>query len=327
MKAFNPATNGPRAAGRSNPQLRAGSAWLPAWQAFVKAVEAGSMAAAARAMGCTRAQVSKQIADLEAAFGARLLERSTRRLRLTPAGEIFHLHALAALDAVSSAQVAVLNQGETPLGVLRVSATMTFGRLYVAPLLAKVVAEHPGLTGELILTDRVIDLEAEDIDLALRMTRMPPQDAVVRRLATLDRLICASPAYLAAHGTPQTAAELTHHQTLSYLMTEEHRWHLVGSGGEEHVHTATSRLRFNSVDCMVDAALAGLGLAIIPIYLAIPHLRDGRLVQVLPEFKTHTQFGSHLYACYTPSRVRIAKVRVMLQALTELLEPVPPWAR
>ena len=117
MQAFNPATNGPRAAGRSHPQLRAGSAWLPAWQAFVKAMETGSMAAAARAMGCTRAQVSKQIADLEAAFGARLLERSTRRLRLTPAGEIFHLHALAALDAVSAAQVAVLNQGETPLGV------------------------------------------------------------------------------------------------------------------------------------------------------------------------------------------------------------------
>ena len=327
MKSVADTEAGHRAGGRLGPPLRAGSSWLPAWQAFVKAVEAGSMAAAARQLGCTRAQVSKQVAELEGAFGTRLLERSTRRLRPTPAGEIFHHHALAALEAVAATQIAVRNQGETPLGVLRVSATMTFGRLYVAPLLHKVVAEHPGLTGELILSDQVVDLEAEDIDLALRMTRMPPQDAVVRRLATLDRLICASPAYLAAHGTPQSAAELAHHQTLSYLMTEEHRWHLVDSGGEEHVHTATSRLRFNSVDCMVDAALADLGLAIIPIYRAIPHLRDGRLVQVLPEFKTHTQFGSHLYACYTPSRVRIAKVRVMLQALTELLEPVPPWAR
>ena len=99
MQASNSAANGPRAAGRSNPQLRAGSAWLPAWQAFVKAVETGSMAAAARAMGCTRAQVSKQIADLEAAFGARLLERSTRRLRPTPAGEVFLQHARQALPA------------------------------------------------------------------------------------------------------------------------------------------------------------------------------------------------------------------------------------
>ncbi len=318
---------GPRAAGRPSAPLPRTSPWLPAWQAFVKAVETGSMAAAARHLGCTRAQVSKQVADLEAAFGARLLERSTRRLRLTPAGEIFHHHALAALEAVATTQIAVGNQGETPLGVLRVSATMTFGRLYVAPLLHKVVAEHPGLTGELILSDQLVDLEAEDIDLALRMTRVPPQDVVVRRLATVQRVICASPAYLAAHGTPTHALELAQHQTLSYLMTEDHRWHVVGPQGDEFVHTATSRLRFNSVDCMVDAALAGYGIAILPVYLASPLLREDRLVPVLPDHVSHTQFGSHLYACYTPSRVRIAKVRVMLQALSELLEPLPPWAR
>ena len=305
----------------------AGSAWLPAWLAFVKAVDTGSMAAAARLLGCTRAQVSRQIADLEAAFGARLLERSTRRLRLTPAGEIFQHHALAALEAVTATQIAVRNQGETPLGVLRVSATIAFGRVYVAPLLHKVVAEHPGLTGELILSDQLVDLEAQDIDLALRMTRVPPQDAVVRRLTTVQRVVCASPGYLAAHGTPVHPSELTQHQTLSYLMTDDHRWHLADPTGEGFVHTATSRLRFNSVECLVDAALAGLGIAIVPMYLANPLVRAGRLVAVLPEFVSHTQFGSHLYACYTPSRVRIAKVRVMLQALTELLEPVPPWMR
>ena len=301
----------------------AGSAWL----AFVKAVDTGSMAAAARLLGCTRAQVSRQIADVEAAFGARLLERSTRRLRLTPAGEIFQHHALAALEAVTATQIAVRNQGETPLGVLRVSATIAFGRVYVAPLLHKVVAQHPGLTGELILSDQLVDLEAQDIDLALRMTRVPPQDAVVRRLTTVQRVVCASPGYLAAHGTPVHPSELTQHQTLSYLMTDDHRWHLADPTGEEFVHTATSRLRFNSVECLVDAALAGLGIAIVPMYLANPLVRAGRLVAVLPEFVSHTQFGSHLYACYTPSRVRIAKVRVMLQALTELLEPVPPWMR
>ena len=327
MKAAQGAGLGHRPHGRPQPALHPHSPWLPAWQAFVKAVEAGSMAGAARQLGVTRAQVSKQVAELEAAFGTRLLERSTRRLRLTPAGEIFHHHALAALEAVAATQIAVRNQGETPLGVLRVSATMAFGRLYVAPLLRQLVAQHPGLSGELILSDQVVDLEADDIDLALRMTRVPPQDAVVRRLATLERVICAAPAYLAAHGTPQHALELPQHQTLSYLMTEDHRWHLVGPGGDEFVHTATSRLRFNSVDCMVDAAVAGIGLAIVPVYLAQPHLRAGRLVQVLPAFVSHVQFGSHLYACYTPSRVRIAKVRVMLQALTELLEPLPPWAR
>lgn len=315
------------AAGGLNAPLQATSPWLPAWQAFVKSVDAGSMAAAARQLGCTRAQVSKQIAELESAFDTRLLERSTRRLRLTPAGEIFRHHALAALDAVASTQIAVRNQGETPLGVLRISATMSFGRLYVAPLLQKVVAEHPGLSAELILSDRLVDLDAEDIDLALRMTRVPPQDAVVRRLATLARIICAAPAYLATHGTPTDPNDLAQHQTLSYLMTDEHRWRLIGPRGEEYMHTTTCRLRFNSVDCMVDAALAGLGLAIIPAYLAGAHLQAGRLVQVLPDFVSDTQFGSHVYACYTPNRVRIAKVRVMLQALEDLLEPTPPWAQ
>lgn len=303
------------------------SPWLPSWHAFVKAVEAGSMAAAARQLGCTRAQVSRQIADLEAHFGVRLLERSTRHLRLTPAGELFHHHALTALEAVAATQIAVRNQGETPLGVLRVSATMTFGRMYVAPLLQRLLIEHPGLSAELILSDQVVDLDADDIDLALRMTRTPPQDAVVRRLVTLERMICAAPSYLAVHGAPTHPHELAQHQTLSYLMTDEHRWHLVGPQGDEHTHTTTSRLRFNSLDCMVDAALAGLGLAIVPAYLALPHVRAGRLVPVLSEFTSSTHFGSHLYACYTPSRVRIAKVRVMLQALRDLLEPAPPWMR
>ena len=301
--------------------------WLPAWQAFVRVVEAGSMAGAARLLGCTRAQVSRQVAELEAAFGATLLERSTRRLALTPAGQVFHQHALAALESVAATHLAVGNLGGEPHGVLRVSATHTFGRLYVAPLLPRLAAQHPRLTCELILTDQLVDLEAGGIDLALRMTRVPPQDAVVRRLTTVQRVVCASPGYLAAHGTPVHPSELTQHQTLSYLRTDDHRWHLADPTGEEFVHTATSRLRFNSVECLVDAALAGLGIAIVPMYLANPLVRAGRLVAVLPEFVSHTQFGSHLYACYTPSRVRIAKVRVMLQALTELLEPVPPWMR
>ena len=312
--------------GFSGPPVMAPAAqWLPAWTAFVRTVALGSMAAAARELDCTRALVSKQIAELEAAFGTRLLERSTRRLRLTPAGELFHHHALAALDAVAATQVAVRNQGETPLGVLRVSATISFGRVYIAPLLGRLADAHPGLTCELILSDQLVDLEAEEIDLALRMTRMPPQDAVVRRLAALERVICASPGYLQAHGTPLHASELPQHQTLSYLLTDEHRWHLIGPQGDEHIHTATSRLRVNSTDCMLDAAAAGRGLAIVPLYLAQPLLRDGRLVQVLSDHEPSTRFGRHLYACYTPSRVRIAKVRVMLQALEEMFSPAPPW--
>ena len=137
--------------------------WLPAWQAFVRVVEAGSMAGAARLLGCTRAQVSRQVAELEAAFGATLLERSTRRLALTPAGQVFHQHALAALESVAATHLAVGNLGGEPHGVLRVSATHTFGRLYVAPLLPVLAARYPRLSCELILTDQLVDLADADL--------------------------------------------------------------------------------------------------------------------------------------------------------------------
>ena len=301
-------------------------AWLPAWQAFAKVVEAGSMAAAARALGCTRAQVSKQLSGLETALGARLLERSTRRLALTPAGQVFHQHALTALESVAAAQLAVRNLGDEAHGVLRMSAAITFGRLHVAPLLPRLTQQHPGLVCELILTDQLVDLADDQIDLALRLTRTPPQDAVVRRLATLDRVICAAPAYLDAHGTPQGAADLPAHQTLSFLLTDDNHWHLTGPDGQDHVIPVTSRVRTNSTDCLLDITLAGQGIAILPLYLAAPLIAAGQLRAVLPGYDVHTRFGRQLYACYTPSRVRVPKVRVLLDALIERFEPVPPWA-
>ncbi len=159
------------------------------------------------------------------------------------------------------------------------------------------------------------------------MTRTPPQDAVARRLASLTRGIYAAPDYLRAHGVPASAAELNRHQTLSYLMTEDHRWYLLTPDGDELVHATTARVRFNSGDCLLDAALAGQGLAILPSYLAVPHLAAGRLQRVLPELEPNTPFGRHLYACYTPSRRRTPKVRALLEMLVAEFEPVPPWER
>lgn len=299
--------------------------WLPAWQAFVKTVEAGSMAAAARQLGCTRAQVSKQVAELEAAFGTRLLQRSTRRLALTPAGQVFHQHALAALESVAATQLAVGNLGDEPHGLLRVSATISFGRLHVAPVLTHLAEQYPRLVCELLLTDQLIDLADEHIDLALRMTRSPPQDAVVRKLATLERVICAAPAYLTARGVPRNVADLAGHQTLSFLLSDDHHWHLTTPGGQTHVVPVTSRMHTNNTDCLLDLALAGQGLAILPLYLIAPHLAQQRLRAVLPGHHVDNRFGRQIYACYTPSRARVPKVHAVLDALAARFSPVPPW--
>lgn len=302
--------------------------WLRSWEAFVRVVEEGSMAAAARRLDVTRAQVSHQIAELEHSFGLRLLERSTRRLRLTPAGEVFHRHALAALAAVEQARVAVKNTGETARGVLRISASITFGRLHVAPLLPRLLQRYPELECELVLTDERVNLDEDDIDVALRLTSSPPQDAVARRLAPMRRVICASPAYARAHGLPRTPDELSAHPCFNYLGGHAPgQWQLLDAAGQEVRVEVQSRLQFNNIDCVLDAVRAGLGLAILPAYLCGADLAQGRLLSVLADFEPLTRFGRELYACYPPSRARAPKVRAFLAELEALFDPVPPWER
>jgi len=300
--------------------------WLRSWESFVRIVETGSMAAAARRLDCTRAQISKQVADLEREFGVRLFERSTRKLTLTPSGEVFHQHALRALDAISSTEIAVRNLGDTPCGLLRVSASITFGRMYIAPLLPRITAQYPELECELILTDQLVDLVDDNIDLALRHTKAPPEDAVAKRLVTLNRVICATPDYLATHGKPEHPGELARHPCFGYLQSEmSSTLELIGRNGEQVSVPISSRFRFNNLDCVLDAVLAGHGLAILPTYLAGPEIQSGRLHTILDDYEPLTGFGRQLHACYTPSRVRLPKVRVFLEELERQFTPLPAW--
>lgn len=300
-------------------------AWLPAWDSFVRVVEGGSMAAAARVLGCTRAQISKQIAELERQLGVRLFERSTRRLALTSAGEVFHQHALRALEAVAGTEIAVRNLGEMPRGTLRVSASVSFGRRCVAPLLPEIVAAHPELECELVLTDHVVDLVGDNIDLALRMTRLPPEDAVARRIVSLRRVICASPGYLERHGTPRCPQDLLQHQCLSYALRDNKIWSLLDARGAEVLVPVRSRINFDSIDCMLDAVVAGHGIAILPTYLCHAEIASDVLRTILDNYAPNVVFGRDLYACFTPSRARVPKVKVFLDVLEQRFLPMPPW--
>ncbi|MBP8267888.1 MAG: LysR family transcriptional regulator [Zoogloea sp.] len=303
-------------------------AWLGSWESFVKVVEAGSMAAAARRLDCTRAQVSKQIGELERAFGVRLFERSTRKLSLTPSGEVFHQHALRALEAIQSTEVAVRNMGDAPHGVLRISASITFGCMYIAPLLPQIVARYPELSCELVLTDQLVDLVDDNIDLALRLTKAPPEDAVARKLVHMKRVICGTPAYFATHGEPKAPHDLALHQCFSYMLADENRvWRLVDRNGEEISIPVSSKFHFNNIDCILNAVLAGHGLAMLPTYLCAPELARGTLRSIFDDLEPVSSMGRYLYACYTPSRVRVPKVRAFLAELESLFDPVPPWDR
>lgn len=299
--------------------------WLASWESFVKVVESGSMAAAARRLQCTRASVSKQVGELERGLGVRLFERSARRLSLTPSGEVFYQHALRALEAVASTEIAVRNLGDTPRGLLRVSASLAFGRMYVAPLLPRLSERYPELECELILTDQLVDLVDDNVDLALRHTKAPPEDAVARKLVAIRRVLCAAPSYLAAHGEPASPGELARHHCFSYQQGGARNIELAGPDGEVAIVPLAGRLRFNNLECMLDAALAGHGVAVLPTYLCGPEIRRGRLRVVMAGYEPQTGFGRHIHACYTPSRVRLPKVRVFLDELERLLSPVPPW--
>ena len=301
--------------------------WLRSWLAFVKVVETGSMAGASRRLDCTRAQVSKQIADLERHYGVRLIERTTRKINLTPSGEVFYQHALRTLESIDATEVAVRNLGDEPRGMLRISATVAFGRMYVAPLIPGLVARYPDLECELILGDQTVDLVDDRIDLALRMTRDPPQDAVVRRLIEVKRVICASPAYIEAHGEPRMPRELEGHQCFSYLLTDDNTWRLADRQGKETDIRVHSRFQFNDIVCLHDAVRNGHGLAILPLYVCGADLASGALKLVLDDFEPVVSFGRYIYACYTPSRVRAPKVAVFLAELERMLSTVPPWAR
>ena len=217
---------------------------------------------------------------------------------------------------------------DAPHGVLRISASITFGRMYIAPLLPQIVARYPELSCELVLTDQLVDLVDDNIDLALRLTKAPPEDAVARKLVHMKRVICGTPAYFATHGEPKAPHDLALHQCFSYMLADENRvWRLVDRNGEEISIPVSSKFHFNNIDCILAAVLAGHGLAMLPTYLCGPELARGTLRTIFDDLEPVSSMGRYLYACYTPSRVRVPKVRAFLAELENLFDPVPPWDR
>lgn len=302
------------------------SRWLADWDTFIKIVDSGSMAAAAQRLGCSRAQVSKRLAELESALGTRLLERTTRSLHLTPSGEVFYPHALRVLAEVNTTERALQHLRTEPHGILRITAPVTFGRLHIAPLLAGLSRNYPDMHCELVLQDRLVMVAEEGFDVAIRLTDAPPQEVVAKPLATIQRMICASPAYLERQGVPQQPADLKQHACFAYAHARtQSEWHLQGPQGVEVV-PVRGHYQVNHIEVILAAVLNGDGMAILPDYVCHRELARGHVVPVLPGYTPITRFGRHVYACYPASRVQLPKLRVFLAALTQQFQPQPPWA-
>lgn len=291
---------------------------------FAHVVKARSFSGAAVRLGISKSRVSKSVARLEEALGVRLLQRSTRRLSLTEAGAAYFEHCDRILDELAQAENTVGSLHSEPRGRLKFSAPVAFSTLHVAPALADFMAQYPDLSVDMTLSDRLVDLVEEGYDLALRMVPEADDSLVARRLAPIRRRICGSPAYLARCGVPRLPADLAGHNCLDYThMNAGGHWHLRGPDGEADVAVA-GKLRINDDEALSQAVLGGLGLALLPTFIAGGELQAGRLVEVLPGY---VPVERHIYAVYLPNRHLPLKVRVFIDFLLQRFGDDPYWDR
>lgn len=278
-------------------------------QVFRRVVEAGSFVAAAERLGLSPAMASKHVMHLENRLGARLLNRTTRRLSLTEAGRAYYDRCSLALNDLDEAAAAIGAAKTTPSGLLRVNALLSFGLRHVAPLIPDYGARNPQVTVEMTFNDRLIDLVEEGYDLAIRGTvgEARPTSLIARELVQLRLVACAAPAYLARHGVPRAPSDLLDHNCLTFLPARE--W----AFGRERVVVGGNFIADN-LDALRTAALAGAGIARLGTDIVGEDLKSGRLVPVLDTYETP---GIGVYAVYPSRRHLSAKVRSFIDFLVE----------
>ncbi len=282
-------------------------------ETFIAVVEAGSFTAAARRLGRSKASVSRQIRALEERLGVALLHRTTRSMSLTDAGAAFHERASAALDDLEEAVAAVGSLHGSPSGRLRVSLPIAYGLRVVAPVLLELTGEHPSLDLDLAFSDRYVDLVGEGFDLAVRIGHLADSSLIARRLAATRMVVCASPAYLDSRSAVRTPSDLLEHECLLYAQQVGGvAWRF--AGGE--TLNVRGRLRSDSGDALLQAALRGCGIAQLPDFYLDEALAEGRLVPLLERFEVEP-LG--VWAVYPHRRHLSLKVRLAVDRLVAAL--------
>lgn len=296
---------------------------LHAMEIFAAVARLRSFSAAGRELGLTRAMVSKHIMQLEARLGARLLYRSTREVSLTDAGQAYLAPCLATLEQSREAARAIRPAGEALAGPLRIQAPSSFGSEWLADAVARFSLRHPLLQPSLFVDDALLDPIRHGFDLSVRVGGIPDTSGLSqRRLAPCRGVLCASPAYLAAHGVPGAPDDLLAHQCLHFShLTDGTSWHFSRAGEERTVRVHAGFTSNNGL-VLHQAALRGLGIVYSTTFLAWRNLLDGTLVPVLPQWELPL---NHLTALYPASRQLSPKVRALIDFLVEEYQPLPPW--
>ena len=294
---------------------------------FVHVVDAGSFSGAARRLDMAKSVVSRRVSVLEARLEGSLFNRTTRRFSLTEMGQAYYDRARRILDDVAEAEDAARSLQGDLVGRLRLAAPMSFAHQHLSPAIAAFLAEHPRLEIELDLNDRHVDLVNEGFDLAVRIGVLQDSSMIARLLAPCHRVVCASPAYLAAHGEPQTLVDLEalDHRCLVYSnrpVTE--LWRFRTGDTWQVARVATQRLISNNAQALRDAAIEGLGLAVLPTFIASEPIVRGVLKTVLNGYQLAEP---SIYAVWPPGRQLSAKARALVEALSNRFGADPYWDR
>lgn len=282
---------------------------LESMSILVAAVEAGSLSAAARRLGTPLATVSRKVSELEGHLKTRLLNRTSRRLTLTDAGQSYVAACRRILEQVDEAERAASGEFSAPRGELMVTAPIVFGRLHVLPVATEFLAAYPEIKVRLALADRVVNLMEDHVDVALRIGALPDSSLMATRIGVIRRVVCASPAYFAARGVPKTLADLAAHDCIGFdVLTTAEAW-TFEQGRSEISVPISARLTVTTAEAVVDAAISGVGIARVLSYQAAQALRDGRLALALVDFEPEP-WPVHLV--YTGGRMLPLKLRAFL---------------
>jgi DNA-binding transcriptional LysR family regulator len=297
---------------------------LTSLEVFAKAAAVGSFSAAGRAMGISQTMVTKHVAALEARLGVKLFHRSTRRLSITEAGRSYLEASERIMADIDAVEAAISADRVEPRGLLRLNVPVSFGTRWIAPLLTEFAKQHPHVTVELGLNDRLIDLAEEGWDLAIRIGDLSDSSLIARRIAPCRTVICAAPSYLKTHSKPSTVSELPDHNCLGYTLsrlTGVGRW-TFGAKAEVAIQVS-GNLRANNGDALLAAAIAGQGIIYQPAFIVADSLRSGELVSLALDQPT-VELGG-IYAVFLPNRHPAAKVRAFIDFIVARIAPEPSW--
>ena len=292
-------------------------------RAFVQVVESGSLTRAADVLNVATSAVSRRIKDLEAHLGTQLMQRTTRQLRLTAAGEQFHMRATQILQALEEAEVEAGDQATTLRGPLRIAAPLSFGQTHLAPILIDFASQHPDVQLDVDLSDRMVDLVAEGHDLALRIGNLADSTLIARKLADVRLIVCASPSFWKTHGTPKTPQDLTELPALTYTGSERlDVWRYTAPDGSKGAVETSVAMRASNGEYLCQAAMQGLGVVLQPSFICCDGIRQGKLVPVLTD---HNWPMVTIYLVYPQTRHVSARARMFMDFVRDRIGQSPEW--